>query len=107
MKKRRTFTAEFKSKVALEALKEREPIHAIAKRYQVHPNQVTDWKKALVAHAGNAFESDRSKDDELLKQKRKEDRLYRQIGQLQMDVDFLKDSCDKLGVLIPSDDLRG
>ena len=46
MKKRRKFTAEFKSKVALEALREQEPIHEIAKRHQIHPTQVTEWKKA-------------------------------------------------------------
>jgi transposase len=45
MKKRRTFTAEFKSKVALEALREQQPLHEIAKRYQVHASQVTEWKK--------------------------------------------------------------
>lgn len=40
-------TADFKSKVALEALREQLPIHGIAKRYQVHASQVTEWKKAL------------------------------------------------------------
>ena len=48
MKKRRTFTSQFKSKVALEALREQQPIHEIAKRYQVHPSQVTEWKKTLL-----------------------------------------------------------
>lgn len=42
MKKRRKFTAEFKSKVALEALREQQPIHEIANRYQIHPTQVTE-----------------------------------------------------------------
>ena len=106
MKKRRKFTAEFKSKVALEALREQQPIHEIAKRYQVHASQVTEWKKALQSNASNVFESKSAKHDEALNQKRKEDRLFKQIGQLQVEVDFLKDSCDKLGVLIPEDELR-
>lgn len=106
MRKRRKFTAEFKSKVALEALKEQQPLHEIAKRYEVHPNQVTEWKKALQGNACSVFERDRSKHDEGLKQKRKEDRLYKQIGHLQVQVDFLKDSCDKLGIAIPEDELR-
>ena len=106
MKKRRQFTADFKAKVALEALRETNPIHEIAKRHQVHPSQVTDWKKALLGSAGDVFRSKGSKTEEKLILKRKEDRLYRQIGQLQMDVDFLKDSCDKLGVVIPENDLR-
>ena len=54
MKKRRKFTAEFKSKVALEALREQEPIHDIAKRHQIHPTQVTEWKKALMSNASRA-----------------------------------------------------
>ena len=106
MKKRRKYTSEFKSKVALEALSEQQPIHEIAKRYQIHPTQVTEWKKALLCNARSVFESTSSRHDEAFKQKLKEDRLYKQIGQLQVEVDFLKDSCDKLGVSIPEDELR-
>jgi transposase len=106
MKKRRKFTADFKSKVALEALREHQPIHEIAKRYQVHASQVTEWKKALQGNASSVFESTSAKRDESFKQKLKEDRLYKQIGQLQVEVDFLKDSCDQLGVVIPEDQLR-
>ena len=97
-------TAEFKSKVALEALREQQPIHEIANRYQIHPTQVTEWKKALLCSASSVFESASSKKDEAFKQKLKEDRLYRQIGQV--EVDFLKYSCDKLGVVVPEDELR-
>ena len=106
MKNRPKITAEFKSKVALEALREQQPIHEIARRYQLHPTQVTDWKKALLGNASAVFESERSKHDESFKQKVKEDRLYKEIGQLKVEVDFLKDSCDKLGVVIPQDELR-
>jgi transposase len=106
MKKRRKYTSELKSKVALEALREQQPIHEIAKRYQIHPTQVTEWKKALLCNARSVFESTSSRHGEAFKQKLKEDRLYKQIGQLQVEVDFLKDSCDKLGVSIPEDELR-
>ena len=106
MKKRRKYTSDFKSKVALEALREEQPIHEIAKRYQIHPTQVTEWKKALLCNASSVFESTSSRHGEAFKQKLKEDRLYKQIGQLQVEVDFLKDSCDKLGVSIPEDELR-
>jgi transposase len=105
MKKRRKFTAEFKSKVALEAIREREPIHEIAKRYQIHPTQVTEWKKALLVGAGHVFESDRNKEDELLKQKIKEDRLYKQVGHLQVQVDFLKEVYHNNGIPFPEDEL--
>ena len=106
MKKRRKFTSKFKSKVALEALREQQPIHEIAKRYQVHPSQVADWKKALLSNASSVFESASSRRDEPFRQKLKRDRLYKQIGQLQVEVDFLKDSCDQLGVVVPEDELR-
>ncbi len=106
MKKRRRFTSEFKSKVALEALREQQPVHEIAKRYEVHPTQVTEWKKALLANAGSAFESDKARRDEALKRKQKEDRYLKQVGQLQMEVDFLKEACEKLGVPLPEDELR-
>ena len=67
---------------------------------------MTEWKKALQGNASSVFEGTSAKHDEALKQKLKDDRLYKQIGQLQVEVDFLKDSCDQLGVVIPEDDLR-
>ncbi len=106
MKKRRKFTADFKSKVALEALREQQPVHEIARRYQIHPSQVTEWKKALRGNACSVFESSATKKDETKQLKRKEDRLFKQIGQLQVEVDFLKESCDELGVVIPENDFH-
>ena len=72
MKKRRKFSAEFKSKVAIEAVREQLPIHEIAKKYQIHPSQVTEWKKALIGGAGSVFESSKAKTDQKQLQKRKE-----------------------------------
>ena len=106
MKKRRKYTTDFKSKVALEALREQQPVHEIAKRYQIHPTQLTEWKKALLSNASSVFESASRQQDKAAKHKLKEDRLYKQIGQLQMEVAFLKDSCDKLGVTLPEDGLN-
>ncbi len=105
MKKRRTFTAEFKSKVALEALRERDPVHEIAKKYQLHPTQVTQWKKALHSGAGSVFHTQSSQDEEAIRHKQKSDRLYKQIGHLQVQVDFLKEACDHFGVGVPEDEL--
>ena len=48
MKSRRKFTSEIKAKVAIEALKERETIIELAKRYDLHPNQITNWKRELL-----------------------------------------------------------
>lgn len=106
MKRRRKFSADFKSKVAIDALREQLPIYEIAKKYQVHPSQVTDWKKALIGGAGEVFESSKAKTDQKQLQKRKEDRLFRQIGQLQTEVDFLKESCEILGIDLPENELN-
>ena len=54
-RKRRRFTAEFKKRVALEALRERDTVQAIASRYKVHPNQVSAWKRQAVESLGEVF----------------------------------------------------
>ena len=103
MKKRRTFTAQFKSKVALEALREQHPVHEIAKRYQIHPSQVTEWKKTLLGQASTVFDRGKPPTSDDPKDKRKQKQLYTHIGQLKVEVDFLKDSCRKLGVPLPQE----
>jgi len=89
-KKRRTFSAEFKAKVGLEALKGIEPIHAIAQRYEVHPVQVSQWKKEVTARLPEVFAkpSAQARGQEDIERKEKE--LYARIGQLQMELDWLK-----------------
>ena len=47
-KKRRKFSADFKFKVALEALKNQETLNQIAKKYELHPNQISQWKQQLL-----------------------------------------------------------
>jgi transposase len=85
---RRKFTAAFKAKVAIEAIKGEKTLGEIAAEFKVHPNQVSAWKKLLLEGSSDVF-SDRSerreKDIEA-----ERDRLYRQIGQLQVEVDWLK-----------------
>jgi transposase len=103
MKRRRKFTSQFKSKVALEALREQQPIHEIAKRYQVHPSQVTEWKKTLLGQASTVFDRGKAQTAKETKDKRLQEKLYKNIGQLKVEVDFLKDSCEKLGVPLPQE----
>jgi transposase-like protein len=55
MKTRRKFTPEFKAKVSLEALKERDSITELAKRFELHPNQVNTWKKEFLANSAKVF----------------------------------------------------
>ena len=56
---RRNHAPAFKAKVALEALKGDQTIVELAERYQVHPNQITEWKKQLLEHAAEIFGKDR------------------------------------------------
>ena len=54
-RKRRRFTPEFKARVALEALRERDSVQAIARRYELHPNQVSNWKRQLIDSVPEVF----------------------------------------------------
>ncbi|MDE0037852.1 MAG: transposase [Gammaproteobacteria bacterium] len=60
-RKRRRFTADFKKRVALEALRERDPVQAIAARYEVHPNQMSAWKRQAVEGLDEVFTQPGSK----------------------------------------------
>src|SRR5690625_5228726 len=59
-RKRRHFGSKFKTKVVLEALKERETIQQIASKYELHPNQITNWKKQFLENADKALRDDKS-----------------------------------------------
>lgn len=98
-KKRRSFSAEFKSKVALEAIKETETINQIASRYDVLPVQVSQWKKQLLESLPDAFSSDRKKKKEQTDWESRELEFFRKIGQLEMERDWLKKKHEQLGIL--------
>jgi transposase len=89
-KKRRSFSAEFKAKVGLEALKGIEPIHAIAQRHEIHPVQVSQWKKEVATRLPEVFAKPSSKVRDEIERDRKEKDLYAEIGQLKMELDWLK-----------------
>jgi transposase len=87
-RQRRSFSAEMKARIALEANKEQKTIQEIASHYGVHPSQVTNWKRQAIQGAPELFANRRSQPDtseEALKAE-----LYQQIGQLQVELDWLK-----------------
>jgi transposase len=84
---RRKFTAEFKTKVVLEALKERSSIEELARKFEVHPTQINTWKREFLSKATDVFNK---KGDETQKPDIDADKLYAQIGQLKVENDFLK-----------------
>lgn len=85
---RRKFSAEFKSKVCVEAIKERQSIEVLAKKYDIHPTQINTWKKEFLQRSSAVFEkeggSDSGDKDQLIQA------LYAQIGELKVANDFLK-----------------
>jgi len=86
MKKRKKHSSGFKTKVVLEALQERESIQELARKYDLHPTQISTWKKQFLSSASSVFEKGIDKSDD---EKEKTD-LFKKVGQLQMEVDFLK-----------------
>jgi transposase-like protein len=87
-KNRRKFSAEFKAQVGLEALKGIEPIHAIAARHEVHPVQVSQWKKEMLERLPQVFATKGRPG--VSDQAEREAQLYQKIGQLEMELDWLK-----------------
>jgi len=88
-RKRRHFGAKFKTKVVLEALKERESLQQIAEKYELHPNQITTWKRQFLENADQAFGDDKSA-AELKRAEKEREELYKQIGQMKVENEFLK-----------------
>jgi transposase len=86
MKKRKSYSGGFKTKVVLEVLQERETLQEISHRYELHPSQLSTWKSQFLSNAEAAFERGISKtgDD------REKDALFKKVEQLQLEVDFLK-----------------
>lgn len=84
---RRKFTAEFKTKVVLESLKERSSIEELARKYEVHPTQINTWKREFLSKAPEVFGK---KENEGEKAEIDVEKLYAQIGHLQVQNEFLK-----------------
>lgn len=81
-------SAEFKAKVAIEALRERKTLNELASEQHIHPSQVTQWKKQLSEGAVELFRVRRKREEG--EAVAREEALYGKIGQLQMELDWLK-----------------
>lgn len=89
-KKRRTFSAKMKSKIALEALRERLTVSEIAQKFEVHPNQISRWKKEAILGLDEIFEDKRKIRQTQQDHEKLIEQLYQQIGQLQVELNWLK-----------------
>jgi len=86
--KRSRYSGELKAKVALEAIRGQKTVNEIAGEYDVHPNQVGTWKKQALESLPEIFSNSKAKSRE--EEQAKVDALYQQIGQLQVELAFLK-----------------
>jgi len=86
--KRKILTSTQKAKIALAAVKEQKTVNEIAQEFGVHPTQIGLWKKALVENASQLFEVKRG--SKAIDPQSDPERLYAKIGQLNMELDWLK-----------------
>lgn len=92
--KRKQYSNQFKFKIAMEAIKGLATVNEIASRYNVHPNQVRNWKSQLLAEGAGVYE--RKTGQHRQKQENQESQLYEQIGRLKMELEWLKKKVDEV-----------
>lgn len=92
---RKRYSKEFKAKVALEAIKGQKTANEIASEYEVHVSQINIWKKQVLEAMPEVFSGKAERS--AAEQEAERDRLYQQIGRLQVEVDWLKKKTGHLG----------
>ncbi|NND09247.1 MAG: transposase, partial [Saprospiraceae bacterium] len=91
-KKRRRFSTQFKLKVILESLIERQSVSELAQKHNLHPNQISKWKSDFIENASQYMTTPKEgKNDHA---EREIEKLYEKIGRLQMENDYLKKKID-------------
>ena len=95
-KTRRKFSADFKAKVALEAIKNQKTLAQLSLQYEVNVITISKWKAEFLANMASIFE--RNGTTQNTEESPDMDKLYAQIGQLKVENDFLKKSAKKLGI---------
>lgn len=93
-RQRRTFSAAFKAKVALAAIRGHKTAAELASEFDLHANQITQWKKQALASLPEVF--GRGRELEAKDQEAETSRLYELIGRLRMELDFLQRSAGRL-----------
>jgi putative transposase len=94
---KRSYTAEFKTKVILELLRGERELNEIAAEYEIAPNQLRNWKAEFLDNAVVVFDRNRDRKlrDELDTKQREADQLAKKVGQLTIEVDFLKKTLER------------
>jgi len=93
--KRKTFSPAFKAKVAIEAIREEKSISELSTQFEVHANMIRAWKKQFLSESESIFVDKRKSKNRKSDSEQDPDQLFKQIGQLKVENDFLK---KKLGL---------
>lgn len=91
--KKRSYTAQEKTKLVLELIRGESEVNEVAAREGIAPNQLRNWKREFLENATTVFDKKRDQrlKDELAERQQDADRLAKKVGQLTLEVDFLKD----------------
>jgi transposase-like protein len=95
---RRNHSAEFKVRVAMEAIKGLKTVQEIAAEDHVHPTQITQWKTQLLQGATEVFDQGQGRKTTEQRAEAEKEQLERKIGQLVVEVDWLTKKCKELGI---------
>ena len=95
-RKRRRFTAEFKARVVRAALREDKTLAELASQVDVHPNQITEWKRQALDALPEVFSRRKAADARSAEEH--EARLYEQVGKLQVELEWMKKKARQLGL---------
>ncbi len=96
--KRKQYGSPFKAKVALEAIRGEKTIAELASQYELHPTVINNWKRQLLEDAGSIFEKETKAKKEETNHQSQINELYRQIGELKVERDFLANRSEQLGL---------
>ena len=97
--KRKKYTPEYKSKIVIEVLREETTVSEIASREGINPNQIQNWKREALKNFSNVFSASKAEKETekaLDRKKVQQERLEKKVGQLTLEVDFLKECCNKI-----------
>ena len=96
--KKKQYGAQFKAKVALEAIRGEKTVSELASQYEIHPTMINGWKRKIWSEASQIFETEKQGKEIKEKAETQIDELYRQIGKLKVERDFLVDRSVQLGL---------
>ena len=87
---RKNYDKAFRAKVALEALKETSTLQELSKKYEVHPNMISAWKRQAIENMSTLFERANKKSDEQKEMEQERDTLLKTVGEMKVENDWLK-----------------